>query len=122
MLDRLERAVAELRHFTADAAHELRTPLTVLRTGLEVALSRDRPAAEYRAALAEALEATDRMCRLAADLLTLARLEAAGAPRTTAPIDVGAMLHELADAWTDAPGLEQCDTGSRSAAKSLHSG
>ena len=105
MLGRLERAVAELRQFTADAAHELRTPLTVLRTGLEVALARDRPASEYRAALSEALEATDRMCRLAADLLTLARLEAAGAPRTTAPIDVGAMLHELADAWADAPGL-----------------
>jgi signal transduction histidine kinase len=105
MLDRLEHAVAELRHFTADAAHELRTPLTVLRTGLEVALARDRSAAEYRAALAEALEATDRMCRLAADLLTLARLEAAGAPRTTAPVDVTTMLRELADAWADAPGL-----------------
>ncbi len=105
MLDRLERAVAELQHFTADAAHELRTPLTVLRTGLEVALSRERPAAEYRAALGEALEATNRLCHLAADLLTLARLEAAGTPRTNAPVDVGAMLHELADAWTDTPAL-----------------
>ena len=105
MLDRLERAVAELRHFTADAAHELRTPLTVLRTGLEVALSRDRGASEYRTALTEALEATDRMCHLAADLLTLARLEAAGTPRTSAAIDVTAMLHELADAWADVPGL-----------------
>ena len=105
MLDRVERAVTELRQFTADAAHELRTPLTVLRTGLEVALSRDRPAAEYRAALVEALEATDRMCHLAADLLTLARLEAAGAPRTRVPVDVGAMLHELADAWVDTPVL-----------------
>ena len=107
MLYRLEHAVAELRHFTADAAHELRTPLTVLRTGLEVALSRDRAASEYRAALAEALEGTDRMCRLAADLLTLARLEAAGAPRTSVSVDVGAMLHELADAWADAPGVRR---------------
>jgi signal transduction histidine kinase len=105
MLDRLERAVAELRHFSADAAHELRTPLTVLRTGLEVALSRDRGACAYRTALTEALEGTDRMCHLAADLLTLARLEAAGTPRTSGPVDVAAMLHELADAWTDVPGL-----------------
>ncbi len=105
MLDRLERAVSELRHLTADAAHELRTPLTVLRTGLEVALSRDRGALEYRTALAEALDGTDRMCHLAADLLTLARLEAAGRPRTSAAVDVTAMLDDLADAWADVPGL-----------------
>ena len=98
MLERLEHAVLELRRFTADAAHELRTPLTVLRTGLEVALTRERSAAEYRAALAEALEGTDRMRRLAEDLLTLARLEAAGAPGTTESVDVREVLYELADA------------------------
>jgi signal transduction histidine kinase len=98
MLDRLERAVAELRRFTADAAHELRTPLTVLRAGLEVALARERPAAEYRAALSEALSGIVRMSRLAEDLLTLARLEAAGAPRAAAPVDLNEVLHELADA------------------------
>jgi len=104
MLDRVERAVSELRSFTADAAHELRTPLTVLRAGLEVALSRERQAPEYRAALAEALAGTDRMCHLAEDLLTLARLEAAGTPRAAAGVDRGEMLRELADAWK-----ERCD-------------
>jgi len=116
MLDRLERAVEELRKFTADAAHELRTPLTVLRTGLEIALSRERPASEYRAALAEALEATERMGHLAADLLTLARLEAAGRPRTNTPVDVGAMLHELADAWVGTPALGNATLEVRAAA------
>jgi len=101
MLDRLDRAVAELRRFTADAAHELRTPLTVLRTGLEVALARERSAPEYRAALSEALTGTDRMCRLAEDLLTLARLDAAEAPQTAGAVDLGEMLHELGDAWLD---------------------
>lgn len=101
MLDRLQRAVSELRRFTADAAHELRTPLTVLRTGLEVALTRERSAAEYRAALAEALASTERLRRLADDLLTLARLEAAGVPRAVGPVDLGEMLHELADASAD---------------------
>ena len=105
MLDRLQSAVSELRRFTGDAAHELRTPLTVLRTGLDVAQSRERSAAEYRAALGEALVATDRMCRLAEDLLTLARLEAAGEPRAAAPVDLSEMLHELAAAWR-ADGVE----------------
>ncbi len=98
MLDRLERAVSELQRFTADAAHELRTPLTVLRAGLEVTLARDRSDGEYRAALGEALCGLDRMRRLAEDLLTLARLEAAGRPYAAGPVDLGEMLQELADA------------------------
>jgi heavy metal sensor kinase len=101
MLDRLEDAMAQLRHFTADAAHELRTPLTVLRTGLEVALARDRTAGEYRAALVDALAGTDRMGRLAEDLLTLARLDASDAPRAAAAVDLSEVLQELGDAWSD---------------------
>jgi signal transduction histidine kinase len=101
MLDRLERAVAELRRLTADAAHELCTPLTVLRAGLEVALARERPAAEYRAALSDALASTSRLCRLAEDLLTLARLESAAEPRGRVPVDLSEMLRELGEAWAD---------------------
>ncbi len=101
MLDRLERAVAELRRLTADAAHELRTPLTVLRAGLEVALARERPAAEYRAALSDALASTSRLCRLAEDLLTLARLESAAESHDRAPVDLSEMLRELGEAWGD---------------------
>jgi signal transduction histidine kinase len=98
MLDRLARAVSELQQFTADAAHELRTPVTVLRAGLEVAMGHERSAAEYRAALAEALASTERLARLADDLLTLARLDAAAAPRAVELVDLSEVLHELADA------------------------
>lgn len=98
MLDRLARAVSELQQFTADAAHELRTPVTVLRAGLEVALGRERSAGECRAALVEALAGTECLARLADDLLTLARLEAAAAPRAVELVDLSDVLHELADA------------------------
>ncbi len=98
MLDRLARAVSELQRFTADAAHELRTPLAVLRAGLEVSLEHERSAEEYRAALRDALAGAARLGRLADDLLTLARLDAAAAPRTPEDIDVSDVLHELADA------------------------
>jgi signal transduction histidine kinase len=99
MLDRVESAVGEMRRFSADAAHELRTPLAVLRTGLDVALSRPRSADEYRAALAEALESTDRLSRVAEELLTLARMETHAERRRLDTIDLTEMLHELADAW-----------------------
>lgn len=67
-LERLQAAVQQQRRFTANAAHELRTPLAVLRTRLE-----SLPETEERAAL---LRDTDRMVRLVAQLLAMARLEA----------------------------------------------
>lgn len=99
MLARLEGAVSELQRFTADAAHELRTPLTVLRTGLEVALSRERSAEDYREALRQALTATDRIRHLAEELLTQARLEALGKPADAGLVDVREVLDDLAEAW-----------------------
>jgi signal transduction histidine kinase len=76
LLDRLERASAAQQRFVSEAAHELRTPLAVLRSGLEVTLQRPRGAEESRAALEQAMGEVERLCAIAEDLLTLARLEA----------------------------------------------
>jgi signal transduction histidine kinase len=101
MLARLERAVVRLQRFTAEAAHELRTPLTVLRTGLDVALSKDRPVDETRDALREASRQTERLCRLSEDLLTLARLDADAGQHGRSVIDLAELVRELAEAWAD---------------------
>ncbi|MGH7925099.1 MAG: HAMP domain-containing sensor histidine kinase [Candidatus Binatus sp.] len=74
LLERLERASATERRFASDAAHELRTPLAVLRTGLEVALARERSPAENRAALGAAHREALSLCRIADELLMLSRL------------------------------------------------
>jgi two-component system OmpR family sensor kinase len=74
LLERLEQAAATERRFSSDAAHELRTPLAVLRTGLEVALARDRSSAENRAALGAAHREALSLCRIADELLMLSRL------------------------------------------------
>ena len=76
MLDRLDRAFAVQRRFVADASHELRSPLTVLRGDLDVALRRERPAEDYRAALERMREEVTRMTSLAENLLLLARADA----------------------------------------------
>jgi two-component system OmpR family sensor kinase len=76
MLSRLESALETQKRFTADASHELRTPLTALRGELEVALRRERTTREYIRVLDSALEESERLSRLAEDLLTLARSEA----------------------------------------------
>ena len=79
LLQRLHRALRQQQAFVADAGHELRTPLTVLRAELELAARPNRSRAELDAAIRRAAEDTDRLVRLAEDLLLLARADATGA-------------------------------------------
>jgi two-component system OmpR family sensor kinase len=73
MLERLEEAIERERRFVDDASHELRTPLANLKAELDLALRRSRTADELERALRSAAEETDRLARLADDLLVLAR-------------------------------------------------
>jgi HAMP domain-containing protein len=56
LLDRLDRAFAQLRRFTSDASHELRTPLAAIRSVGEVSLQADRTPDEYRDTIGSMLE------------------------------------------------------------------
>jgi two-component system sensor histidine kinase QseC len=71
---RLQRSLEHERRFTADAAHELRHPLAALRLELDLA-GRDGDAAARARHLQRAQDALDRMQRLVAQLLMLARVE-----------------------------------------------
>ena len=75
MLERLEQGFTAQRRLTADVSHELRTPLTALRGEIEVALRADRSAREYEHVLRSALEETERLSRMAEDLLLITRAE-----------------------------------------------
>jgi len=80
MLARLEAALEHERRFVADASHELRTPLALLRTELELALRRPRSAAELEQAVRSAADETERLSRLAEDLLLIARSDQGSLP------------------------------------------
>jgi signal transduction histidine kinase len=71
----IERSMAQMQRFMADAAHELRTPITVLRTQAEVALQRERDVAGYRTSLQSIESESRRLGRIVDDLLTLARAD-----------------------------------------------
>ncbi len=91
MLDRLQSSRDAQRRFVADASHELRTPIANIRLAVEVAAAHpDR--ADWPAVAADVLQQDERMERLTADLLRLARTEALGAP---APARVAVDLAEL---------------------------
>src|SRR5215831_8161344 len=74
-LERLEKAVDEMKQFTASISHELRTPLAVLRGEAEVALMQTNSIEQYRRVLASQLEEFEKLTRMINQLLTLARAE-----------------------------------------------
>ncbi|MFM7443151.1 MAG: sensor histidine kinase N-terminal domain-containing protein [Tabrizicola sp.] len=92
---RLEDAVAALRHFTWNASHQLRTPLATLRTQLALA-RRAGDAAQGEAALDKADQALVRAERVLAQLLALARVDAAATGLALGPVDLAALARELA--------------------------
>lgn len=91
LLDDVAAHVDRQERFVADAAHELRGPLAAMRAAVEVAISRERTADDYRETLIEVLEAAQSLTTLANALLTLA---ATGADRHEFPqgiVDVGSI-------------------------------
>lgn len=74
MITRTQALLEAERRFVSNAAHELRSPLSALRGELELALRHPRSIDAYQAAIAEALEDTNRLASLAEELLTLARV------------------------------------------------
>lgn len=97
MLDRLERSSTQQREFVSDASHELRSPIASIKATLEVAL-RHQDRADWEHVAREVLAEDERMERVVADLLDLARVEENGDALTDAPVvDLDdAVLEEVA--------------------------
>ena len=97
MLDRLHGALDRERRFVADASHELRTPLSILKAELELASRPGRTPAELRETVASAAEETDRLGRLAEDLLVLARADRGRLPVRPQPVGAAELLETVRD-------------------------
>ena len=88
-----EATLARQRQFVADASHELRTPLTSVLANLE--LLAESLHGEEADAARSALRSSQRMRRLVADLLLLARTDVGRVVRRE-PCDLGQIVVEAA--------------------------
>ncbi len=95
MLDRLEDSFRRLSEFSSDLAHDLRTPINNLLGEAQVALSRPREAAEYRAVLESAVEEYERLSRMIENMLFLARADNAQARAAPQWIDLRETLGKI---------------------------
>ena len=116
LLDRQRHALAQERQaldrergFVADAGHELRTPLATLRAELELAGRPGRDRVELVDAVRAAAGETDRLIRLAEDLLTLARADGTDGFLRVRPIDLAEVTAAAARAASAVGDLRDVD-------------
>lgn len=91
---RLDTAVNALRNFTGNASHQLRTPLAVVRTQLAL-IDRSATPPARQAAMAKAQIALERAERVLAQLLVLARVDAASGAAALGPVNIVATAKDL---------------------------
>lgn len=96
-LARIEDSFTRLAAFSSDLAHELRTPLNNLMGQTQVALTRSRSAEDYRRVLESNLEECERLSRLIADMLFLAKADHAQAAVKAETVDLRAELDKVAE-------------------------
>ena len=97
MLARLEASFARLSDFSSDLAHELRTPVSNLLTQTQVTLARSRTSEEYREVLASNVEEFERLSRMIADMLFIAKADEGQIVPTRQALALDRVADELID-------------------------
>ena len=106
MADEVQRVVTELRaeeqlksQFVSDVSHELRTPLTAIRGAAETLLDGDVGASDQERFLTSIVAESDRLTRLANDLIALQRIEGATGELPLRIIDLRIAAERVASAF-----------------------
>ncbi len=97
MLERLEESFRRLSDFSSDLAHELRTPVSNLLTQTQVTLVKPRTPEEYQDVLASNVEEFERLSRMIADMLFIAKADEGQIVPSREPLALGRIAEELVD-------------------------
>ena len=111
LMARLDEVLTFQNRFIADAAHQLRTPVAGLKAHIEVALREEDPA-QTRQSLAHLFTGVERMSRLVAQLLSLARNEPATVKKLElAPLDLSKLAFDVTMEWVPEAYKKNIDLG-----------
>jgi len=111
LLTRLDTILSYQSRFIADAAHQLRTPVAGLKAHVEVALREEDPA-QARQSIAHLYTGVERMSRLVAQLLSLARNEPATVKKIElAPLDLSRLAFDVTMDWVPEAYRKNIDLG-----------
>ncbi|MGU3282492.1 ATP-binding protein [Methylobacterium mesophilicum] len=99
MLDRIDGLMGNLRQVSTDIAHDLRTPLSRLRQNLEATNRRAATLDDYRVAVEQAVEETDRILDIFSALLRIAQIEATTLRKGFRPVNLSELFQTVADAY-----------------------
>jgi signal transduction histidine kinase len=97
MLARIEELLTGLRTVTDSLAHDLRSPLTRLKGALARALEPDASPEERADAVEQAHQEAEGMLATFSALLDIARAEAGLSRETMGPVDLRAMIADMAE-------------------------
>ncbi len=102
MLDRIQDLMAGLKNVSDNIAHDLKTPLHRLRTRAEQALQSSRSSENLAEALGSVIEEADTLIQTFDALLSIARLEAGSRSESFGPLNVCALIRDVADLYEPA--------------------
>ncbi len=90
-------SVRRISQFTADASHELRAPVALIRATAEVTLQNERTNAEYKQAVQEILDESERTSQVVESLMLLSRADSGNETLELSASDMCAIVRSAAE-------------------------
>ncbi len=107
MLDRIQDLMTGLKDVSDNIAHDLKTPLHRLRTRAERALQSSPTPEKLAEALGTVIEEADTLIQTFDALLSIARLEAGSRAESFGPLNICALVRDVADLYEPASEEQQ---------------